>query len=390
MKYTTTAAAILLVFALLYFWTLSIRVKICKNNKKLNLNKKEETYSTKFLVIVPAHNEELNIKKTIKSVKNTIYPKELRDIVVIADRCIDHTVQIAKNENIVVYENLENKTKSKGGLLKNFFKEYEKLIAKYDYICIIDADTIVDETFFMAADQAFKDGHKVVQGKVNVLNRKNNIVSCFFLIYQSIINVCLYEFQSSFHRSVLLSGKGVLISPAIFKSVRWDEHALIEDVDLSFKILLKGFNIHYCNRLIVSLFQPYTFHDMWSQQRRWISGQRQMIKKYAGLIKDNSLKGGARMFIHEGLVVIFILPVVLLAVLNLQQILLILPFYYIIVMLIIIPIVRIDKSMKRLDGKGLMLFPFLLVYWYLICVISFCKPVNEWKELQYKSHSIYK
>lgn len=343
-----------------------------------------EKCSTKILVIIPAHNEETLIRRTIMAIKNSRYPDKLRDIVLLADRCTDNTVNIAREENIVVYENLRNINCTKSGILKAFFEQHINIINRYDYVCFIDGDTLVNEYFFVVADREFKKGHKIVQGKVNVINTTKNFVSGFMAIYQSIINIFFFEYQNCNNHSVLIAGKGMFISPSVFNYITWNEKSLIEDVDFSFQAACLDIPIFYCDKIKVASIQPYTLQDMWNQQRRWLSGQNQIIKDYFGQLVKGTLNGGAKAFVIEGIISICILPLILISIFS-EFIGLIL-LYYIIAVVVATIVVKVDNSQEQITTMDIYVFPMILLYWYIINVISFFKPITIWKNLKYKSH----
>src|SRR5687767_6796553 len=51
---------------------------------------------TRFLIIVPAHNEEQVIAETVESILALDYPKDMVSLYVVADRCEDATDEKAK------------------------------------------------------------------------------------------------------------------------------------------------------------------------------------------------------------------------------------------------------------------------------------------------------
>ena len=84
-----------LVWILTIFWLYQIMVSICSlvklKDKPLIINKKH-----KFMVIIPAHNEEAVVGNLIESLKDQDYDKNLYDIYVIADNCTDNTAKNSK------------------------------------------------------------------------------------------------------------------------------------------------------------------------------------------------------------------------------------------------------------------------------------------------------
>ena len=125
----------------------AFRIHFCmKECKSYNLNKC--IYDTKFLVIIPVHNEELQIDEVIKSIRENNYPQKLIDIIILNDRCSDRTVEIAYKNNVKVY-NILNKENTKGAILKTFCSQYKETINKIDdeYINAVLKRIILDEEF---------------------------------------------------------------------------------------------------------------------------------------------------------------------------------------------------------------------------------------------------
>jgi cellulose synthase/poly-beta-1,6-N-acetylglucosamine synthase-like glycosyltransferase len=73
-----------------------LKPRVFKKNKNLH----------KYLILVPAHNEQNVIEQCLKALTTMHYPKELFDIYVIADNCSkdDQTINIAKKMGVKVIE----------------------------------------------------------------------------------------------------------------------------------------------------------------------------------------------------------------------------------------------------------------------------------------------
>lgn len=74
----------------------AFRTKLIKEFDKNN--------ETTFAIIIPAHNEEKMIAKTIYSINGIIYPHTKYDVFVIADNCSDNTAQISRHLGVNVLE----------------------------------------------------------------------------------------------------------------------------------------------------------------------------------------------------------------------------------------------------------------------------------------------
>lgn len=377
------AQGILLLYLFITLFVLRFATK--KTGKGNSRTYRDEKCSTKILVIIPAHNEEVFIKDTIKAIKCSKYPSHLKDIVLLADRCTDNTANVARKENVVVCDNLHNAYHTKGGILKAYFNENLSTISRYDYVCVIDADTIVDKYFFIEADRQFKRGYKIVQGKVSIYTTVKNRISGFMVIYQSILNTCFFQLLSCCNKSTLIAGKGMFFSPCVFKHIMWNEQTLIEDVDISFQAILLGMQIHYCDKIKVSCVPPHTFRDMWNQQRRWLSGQSMLIRNNFNNFISGKLIDGTKMFVIEGIICVSILPIVFTTVVHLPKSFCLILSYNVIAMLTAMATVEMDNSKAQIGIKDVLVFPFILLCWYIINIISFFCPIKFWKELKYKS-----
>lgn len=339
------------------------------------------SYIAKILVVIPAHNECIQIRDTIRALKMADYPKELINIILLNDKCTDNTVNIAYEENIKIY-NFNNCENTKGSVLNSFCSQYKKLINNYDYLCIIDADTLIDKDFFKLANNEFKKGHLIVQGEINSIRFNKSFVSYFMELIQIIINY-FTDYQNKLKKSVMIAGKGLLISPKVLNEIEWDSNALLDDVDFSFNALLHGYSIHYCPQMKVRTKQVYTFHDMWIQQRRYASGQKQIVKKYQHLFSNKNLIGSARIYMIEGCLNLIFFFLMCVSVLNIKIYLNVLISVYISIIIIVI-LVAIKMSMKFHILKGILAFPFMLFYWHSIYIYSFFVPEKSWKQINNK------
>ncbi len=91
-------------------------------------------HNRKFAFIVPAHNEEKIISKTIYSLSGLIYPKKNYDVFVIADNCTDQTAQIARSLGTTVLERTNPDRKGKGYALRWAFDKVLAHENEYDAI----------------------------------------------------------------------------------------------------------------------------------------------------------------------------------------------------------------------------------------------------------------
>ena len=89
------------------------------------LFKKKEPISNQFLnigVLIPAHNAEEGITRTLENILASDYPANRFEIFVIADNCTDSTAQNAREAGVQVFERFDKFKRGKGEALDWFIK----------------------------------------------------------------------------------------------------------------------------------------------------------------------------------------------------------------------------------------------------------------------------
>lgn len=236
--------------------------------------------SRKFAIIVPAHNEEKMISKTIYSLSGLIYPKRNYDVFVIADNCTDQTALIARNLGVNVLERNNESKKGKGYALRWAFDkiiDYEK---RYDAIVVIDADSLVSGNFLEVMNHYMAKGSEVIQSADLVLSKPGN-----WSVEATRIGFLLYNYVKPLGRKVLrlkmgLRGNGMCFSTDVLKSVPWKAWSLTEDVEYGLILLLKGISIDFAPEAMVHAQMPIEATNAKTQRSRWELGRFQIIKMY--------------------------------------------------------------------------------------------------------------
>ena len=80
---------------------------------------------SRFLVLIPAHNEERVIGQLLDSIAMQEYPAELIHVFVVADNCSDHTAAVARARGATVYERADPDHQTKGYALQFLFRQIE-------------------------------------------------------------------------------------------------------------------------------------------------------------------------------------------------------------------------------------------------------------------------
>lgn len=235
---------------------------------------KDEVY--KYLILVPAHNEEKVIEETLINLLNLNYPKDLYKIVFLLDNCTDNTYTIILQYNSEYLLKNDGFLKGKSCALKWFIGNYEN-INNFNRIIVLDADTIIEKNFLKIVSN-YED--RVLQAFVNPLFYKNSITSSLSA-YSEIISQKLKDnIRSKFNWSCILRGTGMVIDKEIFKQYIPLCKTQIEDTELSILLVRDGIKINYIPDAIINDPKPLNIQKASSQRARWLFGQYQIMKYY--------------------------------------------------------------------------------------------------------------
>lgn len=240
----------------------------------------ESEKSRKFAIVVPAHNEEKIIAKTIYSLSGLIYPKKNYEVFVIADNCTDNTAKIASSLGVNVLERTNKEETGKGYALRWAF---DQILAKqdaFDAIIVVDADSLISGNYLDVMNYYLEKGSRVIQSSDLVLPDPGN-----WSVEATRIGFMLYNYVKPLGRKVLnlnmgLRGNGMCFNTNVLREVPWKAWSLIEDVEYGLILLLKGEKIDFAPEATVLAQMPVEAKNAESQRSRWEIGRFGIIKTY--------------------------------------------------------------------------------------------------------------
>jgi cellulose synthase/poly-beta-1,6-N-acetylglucosamine synthase-like glycosyltransferase len=120
----------------------------------------------RLAVIVPAHNEEAGIARTVASLKADTFEPAPR-VLVVADNCTDGTAAVAATTGagVLVREDQSHRGKS---FALAYAVAHLQAAEDWDACVVVDADTTVLPGFFSALAASLDEGAAVVQGRYAV------------------------------------------------------------------------------------------------------------------------------------------------------------------------------------------------------------------------------
>ncbi len=235
---------------------------------------------------LPIYNELYVVERLIDSVCRIDYPKNLFEIQVLDDSN-DDTVGIAKAmvEKIktkgfdIAYIHRTSRTGFKAGALKEGLKS-----AKGELIGIFDADFVPSSDFLKETIPYFIDPNvgmlQTRWGHLNfdysLLTRAQSMgIDGHFCIEQA--SRAWSGFFMNFNGTA-----GVWRKKTIEDAGGWQADTLTEDLDLSYRAQLKGWQLAFSPQVVCPAEVPVTINAFKSQQHRWAKGSIQTAKKNLG------------------------------------------------------------------------------------------------------------
>lgn len=234
--------------------------------------------------LVPCFNEGNTIVDTINSIYKLEFPN--KQIIVVNDGSSDHSARVIeelqKEIDFVFVDLKENKGKANA---LNTGIEY----TTYEFIMVIDADTIIDDDapFFML--NAFENNPRLaaVTGNPRIRNKKSLLGKIQTVEYASIIG-CIKRSQSIAGKINTISGVFTLFrKSAVEKVGKWDTDMITEDIAISWKFHINKFKIKYEPRALCWMLVPETIGGLWKQRIRWAQGgQEVLIRDFKQALKS--------------------------------------------------------------------------------------------------------
>jgi len=231
-------------------------------------------------VIIPAYNEEENIRSTLESVVANTH--SMREIIVVDDGSVDNTAAVVKavmeeypQERISLIQ-LEN-----GGKANALTAAVR--VAIHEILIVLDADAVLEKNAITYMLRPFADKKvAAVAGKVYTVSWTgflNKFQSLEYMVGQNIDK----------RATAAVSAVGVVPGPAgawrrdlVLAAGGFPTDTLVEDQDMTLTLLRMGYKIEYEPRAVAYTETPASLQNFLKQRFRWIYGMLQCFWKHKG------------------------------------------------------------------------------------------------------------
>jgi len=239
------------------------------------------------LVQLPLYNERYVVERLIDVVAALDYPADKLTIQVLDDST-DDTAGIARSRvayhrargHAITYLHRANRSGFKAGALAAGLEASES-----EFVAIFDADFVPPADFLRRTIPEFARDRRIaiVESRWEHLNYNQDPftqglglqLDCYFGIQQPAS--CVMGLLMNFNGSA-----GVWRRSAINDAGGWQGDTLAEDLDLSYRAQLKGWNLIYLPSVASPAELPTTMLAFKRQQFRWAKGSVQVLRKLNG------------------------------------------------------------------------------------------------------------
>lgn len=298
----------------------------------------------RFVLLIPAHNEELLLEDALISLFQLDYPRDAFHVVVIADNCSDNTAKIARKTGAIALERFNKTLIGKGYALewaldKLLYLGNPEIFAKnqrpvpevseeekdtlaptlnFDAVVILDADTQVAGNMLQVFAQRLRGNDKVLQARYEVLNVaeswRTRLMSCALALAHIIKPLG----RERLRLSDGLKGNGMCFAREVVEQVPWSGESITEDIEYTLRLCRAGYRVGFSPETAVWAQMPTTGEQSVSQRKRWEGGRYHLLTKVAPSVLAEGFKNRNMKLIDRAIELIippfaemFALPVVL-------------------------------------------------------------------------------
>ena len=217
-------------------------------------------------IVIPARDEATVIRRTILTCLKQTHRN--LEVIVVCHNCSDDTFEQAKinDARVRAYE-LNTKEAGKGVAL-NFGVER----CHGNYILVLDSDGLLVHDFIETALPMVQGEYAAVQGRYIPSNRNFSFVTRMLSLEGDLWSTPFMTIRSHFGNRTPLGGTGYIIRKDILVKVGMFANHLVDDYELTFRLLRNKYKIAFAPLSINYHEKPPTMASMFRQRARWGRG----------------------------------------------------------------------------------------------------------------------
>lgn len=246
-------------------------------------------------VLIPAHNEEKVIEKTLQFVHNLDYPQEKLEIAVINDNSTDKTQEILetlqkKYTNLRIINTGKDGGKGKSNALNIGLSQ-----TSGEYVVVYDADNTPERNSlrYLVYTILSNSSYGAVVGKFRTRNKVRNLLTKFINLEGLNFQWMAQGGRWKLWGISTIPGTNFIIKREVLKEIGgWDPDAIAEDTEVSIRIYQHKKKICFMPLAVTWEQEPETLKVWIKQRTRWVKGNVYVMWKYVfklGILRNNRI-----------------------------------------------------------------------------------------------------
>jgi cellulose synthase/poly-beta-1,6-N-acetylglucosamine synthase-like glycosyltransferase len=230
----------------------------------------------RFLVLVPAHNEELVIGRCLQAISAD--RRERDTVLVVADRCTDRTAEIARGFGASVLERGPDEEPGRAAARQAGLEASRAL--EWDAVVMLDADSVIEPGFFDSCERAMAAGAAAVQAR-SESRRGHGLAAEASLAAFALQGITMPRGRDRLGVSVRLRGTGMAIRRDLALAHRFRAPAS-EDLFFTLDLLLDGARCVHVESARLNSDGAPSWEEFGGQKVRYEAGRLAAARAYVG------------------------------------------------------------------------------------------------------------
>ncbi|NWF79384.1 MAG: glycosyltransferase family 2 protein [Chloroflexi bacterium] len=245
--------------------------------------------TSRFVIMVPAHNEEKLLPHLLASCQALDYPRALFQVHVVADNCSDGTAAVARAAGASVHERCNTEQRGKGYALQWLLERLWASGEPHDAVVIVDADSDLSPNFLRVMDARLVRGERVIQGYYAVRDPEHAASAAIRAVALIVLHYVRPLGRMVLGGSAGLKGNGMVFAAELLRAHRWTA-SLTEDIEYHMALILAGERAMFAPDAVVKAEMPGSLRAAQTQNERWERGRIEMIRRFVPQLLCSALR----------------------------------------------------------------------------------------------------
>jgi hypothetical protein len=232
---------------------------------------------TRFLVVVPAHNEEAVLGGTLAAIARDLRARD--QVLVVADRCSDATAAIARDHGAQVVERALDEPPGRAQARQAGVRA--ALALQWDALVMIDADSRIQPGFFDACERMLGTGALALQARSEAEEAPDHLVGQLSLAAFAIQGVTAPRGRDRLGLWVRPRGTGMVLARRLVERYRFHAPAS-EDLFYGLDLCLDGILPRHVDSARLRSASVRSWRAVRDQRTRYEAGRMAAARTYLG------------------------------------------------------------------------------------------------------------